>query len=250
MMVACPGTTTGPGQLEGEFNRGTVRKRDGRRWRGRRRLDWSQGHVTLQGEKRTSQTRPSPTIRLKNGDSRMSMRTPTGVSNAVPLNAPCEPSVLGSVAVLCALSRLLVSMISSCSALARARIPANTLTSDLIPGIVACLSRAADRAAERVFVLLVLTDAGDEKADPMMRPKTWISSQRSTTSLRPAGEIRGRCRTESVEGKEATREGASGFGGPGPGRSSSSLLLLPLRLPREKPNMKGGGSPWLGGPGT
>ena len=103
----------------------------------------------------------------------MSMRTASGVSNAAPLNAPCGPSVLESVAVLFpAMSVLLVSMINSRSALARERMLASALISGLMPETVACLDRAADRVAERAVVLLALTDAGDEKPDPMTIPKT------------------------------------------------------------------------------
>lgn len=131
-------------------------------------------------------------MRLKSGDSRMSMRTARGVSNAVPLNAPWEVSALESEGPPVGMSVLLVSMINSRSDLARERIFANKLISGLMPATVACLNLVADRAAEQLVDLVDLTGAGDEKAEPMTMPKTWIPWQCSTTSLSAAGESRGR----------------------------------------------------------
>lgn len=81
MIVARARAIGGPGQRE--FDREAVRERDGRRRDGRRGLcihSWPGRQI--QNEKRTSHTRPSPTIRLRNRDSRMSKRVETGVSNA------------------------------------------------------------------------------------------------------------------------------------------------------------------------
>lgn len=171
MIVACARAIAGLG--EREIDREALRERDRRRWDGRTGLDeriHSERATSLEMKRKcTCHTRPSPTIRLRDGDSRMSVRTARGVSNAPPLSdVPCDPPALVSEpapALLPEVSVPLVSMINTRSALARARIAASTVTSGLTPDFVGC-------PLIRLVFLLALTEVGDAKVSPMTMPNT------------------------------------------------------------------------------